>query len=258
MSNKNPIAVFDSGVGGISVLRELTKCMPNENYIFFGDSANAPYGSKTHDEIREISLRHIDSLINSGAKAVVVACNTATSVAIDDIRHKYSDIPIIGIEPALKPAIFDASNKTIIVMATPITLSEHKFLDSMKKYSAMAKIIPLACPELARLIENGITSGEIMDEYLCKLFAPVKTEHVDAIVLGCTHYPFAKQSILSAFDHDVKIYDGAGGTARETKRRITQNNIQNENTFKGYIKLFTSADPVKFNTLANGLLTADL
>ena len=125
---ERPIAVFDSGLGGISVLNAMMRIMPNENYIYFGDSKHAPYGTKTHEEVQQLSVANLERLIRMGAKAVTVACNTATSVAIDIMRSRYKDIPIIGIEPALKPAVLYKKNSTVVVMATKMTLSEPKFL----------------------------------------------------------------------------------------------------------------------------------
>ena len=258
MSNNQPIAVFDSGVGGISILRELIKHMPNENYIYYGDSANAPYGSKSHDEIKYATLKNAAMLINMGAKALVVACNTATSVAIDDIRRLYSDIPVIGVEPALKPAVQFKPNSTILVMATPTTLSESKFSSLMSRYGETSKIIPLPCRRLAKMVEDGILEGDIIDEYLGELFKPYKDVHIDSIVLGCTHYPFVKKSILKMFGYKVELFDGAYGTAKETKRRLYEKNLQSEQTANGSIDIMSSADINKFSELAHKLLNADI
>ena len=258
MSNNQPIAVFDSGVGGISILRELIKHMPGEDYIYYGDAANAPYGSKTHNEIRNATLKHTAELLVMGAKAIVVACNTATSVAIDDLRELYPDIPIIGVEPALKPAVMYKPDSVVVVMATPATLSERRFSSLMNKYDKVSKIIPLPCPELAAIIESGILEGKALDDYINALFSPYKNIRIDSIVLGCTHYPFVKKSILKIFDYDVRLFDGAYGTAKETKRRLDENNLLSSNENNGKITIMTSADIKTFSALAQKLLAADI
>ena len=160
-----PVGVFDSGVGGISVLRELVKLMPNENYIYYGDSKNAPYGPKTVEEVRRLTVEHIDFLVERGAKAIVVACNTATSAAIDLLREKYPDMPVVGIEPALKPAVLSKQNARVLVMATPMTIREEKFHHLMQEYEAQAEIYPLACPGLPEFVEAGDLDGEDLKAY---------------------------------------------------------------------------------------------
>ena len=165
-----PIGVFDSGVGGVSVLRELVRIMPNENFIYIGDSKNAPYGTKSHEEIFVHAQNCADILINKGVKALVVACNTATSVCIEELRQKYTDLPVIGIEPALKPAVMSKDNPVVVVMATPLTLKEKKFADLCKKFEKKADIIPLPCPGLMELVEEGHTSDNVVREFLENCF----------------------------------------------------------------------------------------
>ena len=199
-----PIGVFDSGVGGISVLRELMALMPNENYIFFGDSANAPYGTKTLDEVVKLTCKDAAYLYEQGVKAIVVACNTATSAGVKILRERYTDIPVIGIEPALKPAVLSAKHPTVLVMATPMTLREEKFQNLMHRYEQDAEIIPLPCPGLVEFIERGELESEELEHFLRKLFAPYKK--ADAVVLGCTHYPFAKKMIGKILGEEVLLF----------------------------------------------------
>lgn len=239
MSDKRPIAVFDSGVGGISVLRNLYKMMPYENYIYFGDSSNAPYGSKSASKIRKLTLDASQKLFSMGAKALVVACNTATSVAIDLLREKY-EYPVIGVEPALKPAVLNNEGKTIVVMATPLTLHEEKFKHLMEHYSPKAKIIPLECHLMAEYVEKGIIEGKILEDYILSLFD--KLGKIDAVVLGCTHYPFVKKTIQKVLGSKVSFYDGGEGTARETLRRLKENGLLNEENNKGEVKFLTSLE----------------
>ncbi|MBQ4528926.1 MAG: glutamate racemase [Clostridia bacterium] len=221
-----PIGVFDSGVGGISVLKELFHLMPNENYIYLGDTKNAPYGSKTNDEVFKLSSDCVNELIAMGVKAVVIACNTATSIAVNELRSKYS-IPIIGIEPAVKPAVIAHPGGNVLVMATPVTLRNDKFLNLVNNYKKDANIIPLPCPGLVEIIEKGKGHDSELSEYLKKLFEPYGTLKIDVIVLGCTHYPHVRNQIAKAFEQDAEIIDGAPGTARETQRQLTELGILN-------------------------------
>ena len=238
MSNK-PIAVFDSGVGGISVLKELYKLMPNENYIYFGDSANAPYGSREVLKVKELSVANTMMLMALGAKAVVIACNTATSVAAAYLRDKYKEFPIIGVEPALKPAVLSKENSAIAVMATPITLREEKFNKLMASFEDKAKIIPVPCEKLAGMIEKGVLSGSEIEDYIKELFEPLGK--IDSVVLGCTHYPFIKDSIKKVLG-DVLLFDGGEGTARETKRRLFDLDLLNESKDSGEIAFLSSSE----------------
>lgn len=217
-----PIGVFDSGVGGISVLRELVKLMPEEKYLYFGDSANAPYGTKSLEQVRRLTIQNIEFLLGQGVKSVVVACNTATSAAVADLRKMYPDLPLVGIEPAIKPAVEQNPGGRVIVMATPMTLRQEKFCKLMGRYQDQAQIIPLPCPGLMEYVERGDLEGEDLRKYLIELFWSVDQEPMDAIVLGCTHYPFASSVIRQVVGAEVKIYDGGPGTAREMKRRLQE------------------------------------
>jgi glutamate racemase len=235
-----PIAVFDSGVGGISVLRELVRIMPNENYIYFGDSANAPYGTKTLEEVRTLTLGYAADLFEEGAKGLVVACNTATSAAVRVLRELYPDIPIVGIEPAVKPASQCGEHPRVLVMATPMTIREQKFRNLMAQYEDRADIIPLSCPGLMDFVERGDLDGEDLRKYLVELLFEFRHEKVDAVVLGCTHYPFVKDMIRQTLGEDVKVFDGGSGTAREMKRRLGEASLLTGRTEKGTVEFRNS------------------
>lgn len=254
MNKNDPIAVFDSGVGGISVLKELLKLLPNENFIYFGDSKNAPYGTKTPEQIKTLSRKNTDFLLSKGAKAIVIACNTATSVAADELRRLHPSIPIIGIEPAVKPAVLYKIHPTVIVMATPVTLSQDKFNELARRYDNAADIIALPCPDLVELIESGCVEGPEMDAFLAKLLAPFKYLKVDSVVLGCTHYPHIKDAISKAFDHKATIFDGGSGTARETKRRLEEIGMLNDQPQKGELHILNSLDTKEIMDLSYFLL----
>ncbi len=240
LDKNRPIAVFDSGVGGISVLKELVRIMPNENYIYFGDSANAPYGTKTTDEVRALTMGHAKELFEEGAKGLVVACNTATAAAVRNLRECYPQIPIVGIEPALKPAVEEKKHPTVLVMATPMTIREAKFQKLLKRYQDQGEIIPLPCPGLMDFVERGDLDGADLKKYLVELLYAYRQEPVDSVVLGCTHYPFVKEAIIETLGEGVTVYDGGEGTAREMHRRLEVAGLLTECTQTGRVEFRNS------------------
>jgi glutamate racemase len=220
MPNANDyIAVFDSGVGGLSVLRHLLRAMPGERFLYFGDSANAPYGIRPPHEIRQLTLAAAENLVARGIKALVVACNTATSIAIEDLRQKYPQLIVIGIEPALKLAADHFPGGRIGVMATPVTLQEEKFARLLQRYEDHCAIHKLPAPGLVELIESGNGNTPETRQLLHSLLAPYAGK-LDALVLGCTHYPFAAAEISAILGAGTTLLDGGEGTARETRRRL--------------------------------------
>lgn len=241
-NDKRPIGIFDSGVGGISVLREAVKVLPNEDFIYFGDSKNAPYGTKPTDEVVGLSLECAKKLVELGVKAIVIACNTATAASADILRKKYPEIPIVGVEPALKPAVLYKENSKILVMATEVTLRERKFKELLKRYENCGTFYVLPCPGLMEWVENGVFSGDELDCFLNKLFAPYKDIKFDSAVLGCTHYPFLKYEIQKVIGENVKLFDGGFGTARELKRRLLCMNLGNSEQNKGKIEFRNSKE----------------
>ena len=218
MNTNDFIAVFDSGVGGISVLKHLVKLLPEERFLYFGDSANAPYGTKTKAQVRELTLAAAEMLYLRGIKALVVACNTATSAAITELRLAYPDLIVIGIEPALKLAADTYPGGRLGVMATPMTLREEKFAALMERFRGSCEIFKLPATGLVELIEAGRADSPEAEEMLRRLFE--NYPKLDALVLGCTHYPFAAGTIRRVLGEDVALLDGGDGTARETKRRL--------------------------------------
>ena len=240
--SESPIAVLDSGIGGISVLKELVKLMPNEKFIYFGDFDNAPYGTKTMECVRDITVKNTKMLMELGAKAVVVACNTATGAAVRLLREMYPDFPIVGIEPAVKPAVADRPHPTVLIMATPLTLKQEKFEALLERVATPdAKIIRLPCAGLMEIIDEGHVEGTEIDTYLEELFHEIPKDEVDAVVLGCTHYPHAKDAILKALGGNVHVYDGGLGTAKETKRRVENAGLRAAQTQKGEV-VFLNAE----------------
>lgn len=218
------IAVFDSGVGGISVLRHLRRLMPKERFLYYGDSANAPYGDKPTEEIRRLSLQAAEKLCGYGIKALVVACNTATAAAIEALRSTYPELIVVGIEPALKLAAEKFPGGTVGVLATPVTLREEKFQKLVKTSSNHCTVVNLPASGLADLVESGKANSQESRELLTPILAPW-AEKLDALVLGCTHYPFAAPTISAILGNCVPLLDGGMGTAKETLRRLQLANL---------------------------------
>lgn len=255
MNKKNmPIGFFDSGVGGLSVLRETVKLMPNEHYIYFGDSKNAPYGVRTVEEVRELTCKAVEFLIEQGAKAIVIACNTATSAAVAFLRSTYPSIPIIGIEPAVKPAVKLNRKGPIIIMATPVTLKEKKFKNLIAKYQDDAEIISMPCPELVEYVESGDIKGDGVRKYLENKFSNFNKEDIGSVVLGCTHYPFVKEVLREIIGTDIPIIDGGLGTSKELQRKLAESDMLTDSKEKGNIKIYNSSDDKKLIEISNKLL----
>ncbi len=216
------IAVFDSGVGGISVLRHLKEVLPKERFVYYGDSANAPYGSRTTEEVRALTLAAVRHLAEAWPlKALVIACNTATAAAVADVRAAYPQLIVVGIEPALKVAADHFPGGRIGVMATEVTLREEKFDLLLHRFDENCTVTKIPAPGLVPLIEAGKVNTPEMYDLLHTVLDPYIGK-LDALVLGCTHYPFAARAIEEILGNQVALLDGGGGTARETKRRLEE------------------------------------
>ena len=213
------IAVFDSGVGGISVLRQLRRIMPNERYLYYGDSANAPYGTKQPEQVQKLALSVAEKLVGRGIKALVVACNTATAMAIRQLREKYPDLIVIGIEPALKVGADRHPGGRIGVMATPVTLEGEKFHRLLDRFVHTCQVSLIPAPGLADLVEAGKQNGPEGEALLTPLLTPFVGK-LDALVLGCTHYPFAETVIRRILGPDTELLDGGEGTAAQTMQLL--------------------------------------
>ncbi|MDY3361014.1 MAG: glutamate racemase [Clostridium celatum] len=254
-NNNKPIGFLDSGVGGLSVMKEAIKIMPNENYIYFGDSKNAPYGVKSTKEIRDLTFKAVEFLISKGIKGLVVACNTATSAAVRELRTVYPDMPLVGIEPAIKPAVELGRDGKILIMATPMTIKQDKFKLLLDKYKDKAEIVPIPCAGLMEFIESGVLDGIELEYYLKEKLSDYSSENVSSVVLGCTHYPFVKDSISKILGKNVEVIDGGEGTAREIKRRLAEKSLLNTNTTKGKIEIYNSLGEDKIIDLSWKLLS---
>ncbi|MGI6664662.1 MAG: glutamate racemase [Christensenellaceae bacterium] len=223
MRDKNsPIGFFDSGIGGLSVLAYAREYMPLENYIFYGDSGNIPYGEKSPEEIKRLTIAACDKLFEMGAKALLIACNTATSAAIYDMRAKYQ-IPVISMEPAIKPACEKAAGE-VLVMATPSTIKSERYHKLAERLGCEERIYNLPCKGLADLLETGDFKNVAIDVYLDALFAPLKGHKFGAVVIGCTHYSFITEQIKCALKRhtgsEAEVFDGRYGTVHHLKNSL--------------------------------------
>lgn len=225
MKESLPIGIFDSGVGGITVLGRAVRLMPKENYIYYADTANFPYGDKFHEEVRDDVFKAVAKMAERGIKMLVVACNTATAAAIKELRAAY-DFPVLGIEPALKPAVEGEGHGRIAVIATQLTLQEEKFRLLFQRYGAeKGQILSLPAAGLADLVENGHYNDDTGRSFLRSLFQGVEA---DTIVLGCTHYLFLLPLIRELFPHALVI-DGGEGLSRNILRTIETRGLANKN-----------------------------
>lgn len=219
-----PIGVFDSGVGGTSIWKEIHKLLPYENSIYLADSKNAPYGEKSADEILALSIKNTEFLLNKNCKLIIVACNTATTNAISYLRNTY-DVPFIGIEPAIKPAALNSKSKTIGVLATKGTLSSALFNSTSKSYSEGIQIIEQDGEGLVPLIEAGQVKSKNTKDLLLNYLNPMINKGMDHLVLGCTHYPYLIPVIKDIVPSNVQIIDSGEAVARQTKNILEKLNI---------------------------------
>ena len=252
-SKADYIAVIDSGVGGISVLRKLVQLMPQERFLYFGDSANAPYGTKPAHQVQAMTESTVDRLMVRGIKALVVACNTATATSISILREKYPDFIIIGIEPAVKPAILQHPHGAVGIMATPVTLRGEKLKRLIAQYPH-PNIQMIPAPGLVELVEAGLANSPQMDAFLSSVLGPFVGK-LDALVLGCTHYPFAIPAIRRILGENTELYDGGAGTALQTRRRLEAAGLLHDGP--GCVVFENSLDEPSIIELCKALLTEE-
>ena len=237
--DQRPVGLLDSGLGGISVLGEALRQLPNEDYVYYGDTANAPYGDKTPEEVLGLVHQAVERLIELRCKAIVIACNTATSVSAGKLRQEL-DLPIIGMEPALKPASLLPGEGKILVMATRVTLALPKFQALMAQYGRDA--VPVPCPGLMECVERGELEGPQVTALLRQLLGPWLSQPVKAVVLGCTHYPFLRKAIAALFPEGMPLIDGNAGSVRQLRRRLEEQNLLSDRQEPGRITFLSSSE----------------
>jgi len=216
---KPAIGVFDSGLGGVSVLRDIRHRMPRENLVYVADSAYAPYGDKGPDEVLQRSLAISEFLLEQGAKAIVVACNTATAVAVGELRERIS-VPIIGMEPGVKPALERSQTGRIGILATTRTLQSEKFTNLLKRLDGRGEIYPQACPGLVEVVESASWDQPDSQALLYHYINPLLDKGIDQLVLGCTHYPFLRAQIEAMVGNQVNVIDTGKAVARQVQRQL--------------------------------------
>ena len=229
MRNSNPIGIFDSGLGGTSIWREIQSLLPNEDTIYLSDSKNAPYGDKSPEKILDLSIKNTEFLINKGCKIIVVACNTATTNAIDYLRNNYN-IPFIGIEPAIKPAALKTKTNCVGILATKGTLSSSLFSKTSEEFASNIKIIEQVGTGLVNLIETGNMLSNEMTLLLENYLNPMLKNNIDYLVLGCTHYPYLIPQIRTILGPKVTIIDSGLAVAKQTKSILSKSKILNIST----------------------------
>lgn len=236
-----PIGIFDSGIGGTSIFKEIKCLLPQEHSIYLADSFNAPYGNKTQEEIIELSIKNTDLLIQKNCKLIVVACNTATTNAIKVLRATYN-LPFIGIEPAIKPAALGTQTKAIGILATKGTLSSELFHKTTDLYSNGIKVIEQVGEGIVKLIEAGKTNSEEMKSLLNLYLKPMLQADIDYLVLGCTHYPYLIPLLLDILPKHVKIIDSGEAVARQTKLVLEQHQLLNTQSAIANNEFYTNGD----------------
>ena len=250
MINENPIGLFDSGIGGTSIWKEVHALMPYENTIYLADSKNAPYGLKSKDEIIALSCKNTEFLLENNCKIIVVACNTATTNAIKELRAKYN-VPFIGIEPAIKPAALQSKTQTIGILATKGTLNSELFHKNVANHPDV-KIIEQIGHGLVQLIENGDMNSAEMEELLKSYLNPMVEKNIDYLVLGCRHYPYLIPQIKKIIPPQIKIIDSGEAVAKQTQKILEQNKLLNLSKRKSSQIFYTNSEPeVLKNILEN-------
>ena len=238
-----PIGFLDSGIGGLSVMRQALKELPNENFIFYGDNKNAPYGERSEEEIRQLTYACGEKLLAEGIKMLVIACNTMTTIAVRSLRDEYK-IPVVSIEPAIKPALLAENSTNVVVFATPATLSQKRYLSLKDRVGHKERLIDVPCEGLAGIIEKGDFESNELKEYVTKKLTPYKDTDISGIVIGCTHYsfiaPLIKHTAKEVLGHDVELFDGLFGTVRQVKRVLAEKDLLNDSVEKGTVRLITS------------------
>ncbi|MFV8226278.1 glutamate racemase [Christiangramia aquimixticola] len=250
MNDPRPIGIFDSGVGGTSIWKEIHSLLPNEKTIYLSDSKNAPYGIKTQEEIISLSVKNTEKLLSMDCKLVVVACNTATTNAIKVLRSTYP-VPFIGIEPAIKPAALKSANKAIGILATRGTLSSQLFAETSELYTKDINVIEVEGNGLVELIEAGKKDSEETQEFLKDLLKPMLAAKIDYLVLGCSHYPYLVPALRKILPENVEIIDSGEAVARQTKSILFKSSLLNGTETYKEPEFYTNTSPNVLREIIN-------
>lgn len=241
-----PIGIFDSGVGGLSVLRAIREQHPEEDLIYIADQAHVPYGPRPKEDVRDFSMAIVRFLIEKEAKMIVVACNTASAAALKALRAVYPDLPFVGMEPAVKPAAEETHSGVVGVLATPATFQGELYESTVERFAQGVTILQDTCPGLVHQIEKGHIQGEETREILEKALRPMLDQDVDKVVMGCTHYPFVIPLIEDILGPEVEVIDPAPAVARQVGRLLDRHHLWNRSDHSGRVRFMTSGDPEAF------------
>jgi glutamate racemase len=253
-----PIGIFDSGVGGLSVLREVRSRLPNEDLIYIADQAHVPYGNRSREEVFGFSAGIVRYLIRKQAKLVIIACNTASAVALTDLRSKYPALPFVGMEPAVKPAAEETVSGVVGVLATPATFQGDLYASTVERFAKGVKILQDTCPGLVKQIEDGDIDSDVTREILQRALDPMLAEGVDEIVMGCTHYPFVIPLIKEIVGEGVAVIDPAPAVARQAERLLNEYDLHTGKQNEGGITAFyTTGETSTLDSLIGTLLGID-
>ena len=253
-NNSRPIGIFDSGVGGISVLRAIREQMPEESVIYFGDQGHIPYGPRPMDQIRAFSETITKFLLSRGAKIIVVACNTASAAALKSLRQKFPATPFVGMEPAVKPAAEYTHTGKVGVLATPATFQGALYASVVERFANGVELFQNTCPGLVQQIEQGNLNGKETRQILEDALLPMLEKNIDTVVLGCTHYPFVIPLIQQVVGENVRVIDPAPAVAKQIGRLLEAKGLRNNSGLPGEVKFFTSGEPEDLQSILPMLL----
>ncbi len=242
-SSIRPIGIFDSGVGGLSVLRQIVHQLPHEDIIYVADQFHVPYGRRPLEEVRGFAEGITRYLLSKNAKIIVLACNTASAAALKYLRESYPNIPFVGMEPAVKPAAERTKSGAVGVLATPATFQGALYASVIERFAQGVKVFQHTCPGLVQQIEQGDFDGPITRKILEEALNPMLASNIDTVVLGCTHYPFVIPLIQAIVGEQVRVIDPAPAVARQTARLLEQQNLNNKSLRAGQVRFVTSGDP---------------
>ena len=254
ISPNSPIGIFDSGVGGISVLRAIREQTPEESVIYFGDQGHIPYGPRPMDQIRDFSEAITRFLLEHQAKIIVVACNTASAAALKYLREKFPDVQFVGMEPAVKPASEHTHTGKVGVLATPATFQGALYSSVVERFANGVELFQNTCPGLVQQIEQGSLNGRETRQILEDALLPMLEKNIDTVVLGCTHYPFVIPLIQQIIGHGVRVIDPAPAVAKQTARLLEARGVRNTSAAKGDLRFYTSGEPNELKSLLPLLL----
>jgi glutamate racemase len=252
--NSRPIGVFDSGIGGLTVVHALTQRLPHENIVYFGDTARVPYGPKSPRVIREYAAEDTDFLLSKNVKMIVIACNTVSGVALDVVM-KRANVPVVGvIHPGAAAAVAATKMKRVGVIGTIATIGSHAYTNAIRQLDPDVKVFSQACPLFVPLAEEGWTHHKATEMIAKEYLFPLKLEKIDALILGCTHYPLLKDVIKKVVDGNVRLIDSGEAAAAEVERLLDDSKLRNSSSLKPHLQFFVSDVPAKFTEVGERFL----